>query len=129
MPRRRETAATIAARISEDVRALNYATLPGDGFPGLDWPADASDTIAAVAEAVARLPQALGQIADFLTTQKRRPGLADRFSRYAGRPREAVDAACTALRAAATETGRVQVRLAKAHNATAGLSIDDPGNR
>jgi len=42
-------ATTIAGRIADDVRALNYTTLPREGFPGLDWPEDASDTIAALA--------------------------------------------------------------------------------
>jgi|GEM_PF-4339017 len=125
----REDAATIAARIAEDVRALNYATLPHEGFPGLVWPVDAHNTIGALMTAVGRLPQALGQISAFLAAQKRRPGLADRYSEFAGRPYAAIDVARADLDAAARTADRVHLRLEAAHNASAGLSIDDPDNR
>jgi hypothetical protein len=126
---RREDAATIAARISEDVRALIYATLPHEDYPGLDGPVDAHTTIGALREAVGRLPQALDQIAAFLATQARRPGLADDFSRYRGNPGRAVTQTAAALRDTAGPLGLLLTRLDFAHNATAGLYITDPDGR
>lgn len=59
-------AADVAAEISEQVRALNYATLPADGFPGLTWVADVYEVLAALREAANRLQQSVMQSGSFL---------------------------------------------------------------
>jgi hypothetical protein len=125
-PARRQAAAMIAARIAEDMRALNHATLPHDGFPGLAGPADAHNTIGALETAIARMPQALGQIRAFLLTQDRVPRLADDFSRFAGQPHAAIAHTVALLGQAGACLRPVEHALDRAHNATAGLYIAGP---
>jgi len=123
---RRDAAATIARRISEDVRALNYATLPADSYPGLDGPVDVHNTIGALMEAAGRLPQALDQLAAFLVTQAGQPGLADDFSRYKGDPDRAIRESSKALRQPRHLVG-LRTDLDFAFNATSGLYVRDAG--
>lgn len=54
-----------ARRLSETARDLNYATLPADDFPGLEWPSDAYEVIGALAEVARRLTQATEQVGRF----------------------------------------------------------------
>jgi hypothetical protein len=67
----------IASAMAEEARALNDRTLTADAFP---YPADVSDTAAAIAAVVQRLPQALQQLEAGLKTldEEDRIRLADR---------------------------------------------------
>lgn len=54
-------AAGIAQDMAELARELNYATLPQEGYPGLEYPADVYEVIASLKVTLQRLPQALAQ--------------------------------------------------------------------
>jgi hypothetical protein len=121
------SAADIARRLSDDARALNYATLPFSGYPGLEWPSDAYETLGALAEATRRLVQATDQIAAFLREQKSRPGLVD-VDAHGGRsrPDQAVAMAISELGNAAIQLGRAARTLDRAQQETSGLAVDTP---
>ncbi|SBW21066.1 hypothetical protein FDG2_1882 [Candidatus Protofrankia californiensis] len=123
--RRPESAATIACRIAEDVRTLNHVTLPVDGYPGLEYPADVYTVLAGLGAALASLPQALSQLTRFLHAQARRPELYDTGSRFAGRPADAVAAASRALAAADQPLRLAATLLDQAQQDVAGLGIHD----
>lgn len=57
--------AALASAAAEAIRALNHATLGGDG---LGQPADAYQVLGELSLAAARLPQLLGQVGTWLAT-------------------------------------------------------------
>jgi hypothetical protein len=115
----------LARHLDEVVRALNYATRPGDRR--LDNVPDAYDVLGALREATAKLPQALGQIAAILHHQERANQLdAARGFPYAGDPRTAIVMATVALRDAAGATASASTALSQAQTAISGLSHTEP---
>jgi hypothetical protein len=54
---------------SEAIRALNHATQPADGFPGLSSTVDAYRLLGALQELADRMPQLLEQISAYLQRQ------------------------------------------------------------
>ena len=68
-PHSPERTRRIADTAAEAVRALNYATLPGQG--GLTYPGDAYDLLAALGTLAERLPQLCQQVARWLTDEQR----------------------------------------------------------
>ncbi|AEH08754.1 hypothetical protein [Candidatus Protofrankia datiscae] len=124
--RRRPVSATeIARQIAEDVRALNYATLPADGYPGLAFPGDVYDVLGALGPAVVSLTQGLNQLATFLQGQARRPGLHDTSSPFAGRPTNAITAATVSLATANQSLRSAAALLGQAQQDIAGLAVLD----
>jgi hypothetical protein len=64
-----DAARAVADSASEAIRALNHATLPADGYPGLQYPADAYYLLGALNQLVTRIPQLLEQTSAFLQRQ------------------------------------------------------------
>lgn len=54
-------ASEAAQEAADAIKALNYATLPHDGYPGLESPSDVYDVIGSLKVALQRMPQALQQ--------------------------------------------------------------------
>ena len=54
-------ASEIAYKAADLIRGLNYSTLPYEGYPGLENPADVYDVIGALEILAQRAPQALSQ--------------------------------------------------------------------
>lgn len=118
-------AVQLARHLDEVVRALNYATRPGDRR--LDNVPDAYDVLGALREATAKLPQALGQIAAVLHHQERAGQLhAGSGFPHAGDPRTAIVMATVALRDAAGATASASTALGQAQTAVSGLSHAEP---
>lgn len=82
------TPAGLADTAAEAVRALNHATIRGT--TGLVHPTDAYDVLGNLALLAARLPQALGQVQDYLddATEAGRVAIVD--GEHAGDPIAAV---------------------------------------
>lgn len=119
------TALRIARHLAEVVRALNYATRPGDGR--LDNGPDAYSVIGALREAMAKLPQACGQLAALLHAHDSEGGLrAERGFAHAGDPRQAVVTAAAMLGDAADASARASGALGRAQSAISGLSHGEP---
>lgn len=68
-PHSPERTRQLADTAAEAVRALNYATLPGQG--GLTYPGDAYDLLAGLGTLAERLPQLCQQVARWLTDEQR----------------------------------------------------------
>lgn len=84
---------------SEAIRAANHATINRQPVPGLTAAAEASDTVAALAELARRLPQLCEQLADILTIADQQgtlTGPAMAPTSAAGDLREAAGIASTA---------------------------------
>ncbi|MCW2597572.1 MAG: hypothetical protein JWP39_3460 [Jatrophihabitans sp.] len=92
-----EDARALADDASQTIRALNLATLPADGCPGLVHPTDAFDVIGALAELARRLPQLLEQVSAFLQRQLQFDLVAVDDGDFAGDPLGAIGTAAHAL--------------------------------
>ena len=64
-----KTASEAAQGAADAIRALNYATLPHEGYPGLEYPSDVYDVIGSLKTALQRMPQALQQSSLWLGEQ------------------------------------------------------------
>ena len=64
-----KTASEAAQEAADAIRALNYATLPHEGAPGLEFPSDVYDVIGSLKNALQRMPQALQQCSLWLGEQ------------------------------------------------------------
>jgi hypothetical protein len=106
--------------LAEAVRVLNYATL-GD-VPGLDCPADAYTLFGALYTATSRLPQLLGQIADFLDDQLAGGNLADDHQRD---PSRLIRSAMTHLQYAQVAAHDVTGRLRAAQADVSGIYLKE----
>lgn len=130
MTGRREAApnaADLAQQVAEMVRGLNHATLPADGFPGLEYPGDAERVLGWLAGAVRRLGQTVEQVAGFLYVQRDRVGLVDSSAAYAGQPSLAVAVAIETLLERVTGPLSLAGRyLEDARRATSGLAVELP---
>lgn len=115
----------IADAISQAMRMLNYATHHGDG---LAYPADVSSVFAALAEALARLPQALGQMSGWIVGGSLTGRIQEdpETGPYSGD----TAAAARALASVCIEAGHVANKLSgllsEAQNKTANLAHVEP---
>lgn len=127
-------AADVAAEIADEIRALNYATSPVEGYPGLTWVADVYDLVGALAAGSARLQQSLGHAAAFLVQAIDRGGLvnAGTFPESPD-PDTAITNACAGLYEAERLTGELAQLLDRSAQAIAWVAHasgpQDHGNR
>ena len=94
-----EQTRAIAHGIREAARLLNYATSPESS--GLGYPSDVYDVLGTLSSAVALLPQALGQMSEWIRTEVD-AGHAQENADY-GRYGGDADAAARALASVTTE--------------------------
>lgn len=119
-------ARAIADSASEAIRALNHATLPADGFTGLEHPSDVYHLLGAVHQLAIRLPQLLTQASAFLQRQLQYDAIAVDDGPFAGDPLGAVGTASYALEGAATSAAqRLAAAVDYAHEAIAFTSARD----
>lgn len=117
------SAAALARHLDDVVRALNYATRPGD--PRLGNVPDAYAVLGALHEAMAKLPQACTQIAAGLHRHESTGWLrAEQRWPHAGQPREAVIHAAALLGDAAEASATAAESFGRAQAAISGLSHD-----
>jgi hypothetical protein len=119
------TPAGLADQAAEAVRALNHATIGGTG---LVHPADAYDVLGALALLAARLPQALGQVQNFLddATEAGRVSIVD--GEHAGDPVAAVTTCAHHLDAAILAARRLHDALEAAAASVCWAAATDPGS-
>lgn len=113
-----------ADRAAEAVRLLNYLTLPGDGYPGLRYPADAYDIIGGVKVMAQRLPQLLTQVAGWLEAEQKAGRIAHDSG---GSAQQSVTTTCSRLAGAAAAAETVADLLASAQNEASHLKAADVG--
>ena len=114
-------AVVIARQIDELVRALTYATRTPD--TRLEFAADVYEVLGSLHAALTTLPQACGQLADFLARHDAAGALrAERGFPHAGRPALAVEAATFKLGQAAVAANVTATALNRAQEAISGLS-------
>lgn len=117
------TPAALADTAAEAVRVLNHATIRG---AGLVHPADAYDVLGALALLAARLPQALGQVQDFLdrATEHGRVQIVD--GEHRGDPVAAVTTCAHHLDTATTAAQRLHEALDAARAAITWAAATGP---
>lgn len=121
----RVTAVQIARELDELARALNYATLPGR--TRLEYAADVYEVLGSLRAALAKLPQACGQLADFLARQHGDGALrAEQGFPHAGDPAAAVHAGRASLSQAAIAANVAATVCGRAQEAISGLSNVEP---
>jgi hypothetical protein len=108
------------------VRALNHRTHPADRYPGLRYPGDFDAVLGALAAAAEGLPQAVGQLVQFLEWEAEAGRVVATSGAFAGD----VPAAATAaewLDQAAALAAQLSQALRNAQLAAGGLaaSVDD----
>lgn len=91
------SAAALAGEIAEQVRALNHATLPAEGYPGLVWVADVYEVLNALREAANRLQQTALQTGAFLAHAADTAQLGVDAGPFVGNPDAAMHQACSGL--------------------------------
>lgn len=112
------SASEIAYEAANLIRALSYATLPYEGYPGLENPADVYDVIGALEILAQRAPQALQQVSGWLQDQHN----AGNVGHASGEdPYPYVTRTCAALIRAADGFVQAQQALHDAHIAASGL--------
>ncbi len=120
------TAVLVARQLEELARALNYATRTAG--PRLEYAADVYEVLGSLHAALAKLPQACGQLADFLARHDSAGAFrAERGFPHAGRPTLAVEAASFKLGQAAAAANVTATALGRAQEAISGLSHAEPG--
>jgi hypothetical protein len=70
-----EQVAAAASIVAELVRRLNHATSSATAAPALPTPQAADQVVSALADAVERMPQLCGQLADLMDRLAAKPGL------------------------------------------------------
>lgn len=122
------TAAHTAAEIAERVRALNVATRPTEGCPGVSRVADVRDVLDSLRLATVRMQQTFVQSSAFLGHAADRGGLTLTAGRFAGEPDVAIARARAALREAERLGGELALLLDHAAHALEGVSHRDTGS-
>jgi hypothetical protein len=120
----RPSPATLAGDAAEGIRSLNHATFPGSGQ--LTWPVDAYDVIASLSLLAARLPQAFGQLDQFLTGEVDAGRVVVAGGDYADDPQAAAAVASHWLDHARTNAAALHHALDAAQQAVAFMSASDP---
>lgn len=119
------TAVLVARQLDELTRVLNYATRAAG--PRLECAADVYEVLGSLHAALAKLPQACGQLADFLARHDSAGALrAERGFPHAGRPTLAVEAATFKLGQAAVAANVTAAAFGRAQEAISGLSHVEP---
>ena len=114
-----KTASEAAQEAADAIRALNYATLPHEGAPGLEFPSDVYDVIGSLKTALQRMPQALQQCSLWLGEQN----AAGKVGRAGGGdPGPDVGNTRYVLDTAATMADELAAMLNKGHSAGAYLT-------
>ena len=117
------TPGALADAAAEAIRALNHATIGGGG---LVHPADAYDVLGALATLAARLPQALGQVQDFLDDATEHGRIAVVDGEHAGDPIAAVTTCAHHLDHAAAAAHRLHEALDAARAAITWTAATEP---
>ena len=113
-----KSASEIAYEAAEAMRALNYSTLPHEGYPGLEGPADVYDVIGGLLTLTQREEQAVRQIRQWLDDQHE----AGKIAHASGAdPRGDVQATRLALGRAWDALAKAAEWLDVAHNRGSGL--------
>ena len=115
-----DAAKDAASRVAETVRLLNYLTLPQDGTPGLNWPADVYDIVAGMRRSAEMSPQMLSQMSGWLWDQERQ----GRIASDSGDSFEVTLEARTALAEAETLAGLYGEALARVHNSLSSVKAN-----
>lgn len=119
------TAVVLARQIDELTRALNYATRAAG--PRLEYAADVYEVLGSLHAALTKIPQACGQLADFLRRQDAAGSLrSERGFPHAGHPTVAVEAATFKLGQAAVAANVTATAFGRAQEAISGLSHAEP---
>lgn len=120
-------ARVLADAASEAIRALNHATLPGNGFLALCYPCDAYDMLDALQQLAGRLPQLLAQISVFLRRQLQHDVIAIDGGEHRGDPLAAIATATSELEQGAVVAAlRLAACLGAAHEAIAFAAYTGP---
>jgi len=125
-----EQVAAAASLVAELVRRLNHATSTATAAPTLPTPQDADQVVSALDDAVKRMPQLCGQLADLMDRFAATPGLvADALGPTPpdGAPGIA-RAASYSLRCAQMRLAAVASDLRVAGRSTARLYFDNPND-
>lgn len=110
----------LADNAAEAIRALNHATLPADGFPGLQHPCDAYYLLGALQQLAFRLPQLLAQLSAYLQRELQYDAIAFADGPFIGDPFGAVGTASHALEDIAVRAARtLATAVNTAHEAIA----------
>lgn len=96
----------IADEASDAVRGLNHATHPADGFPGLEYPANAYYLLGVLSQLASRVPQLIEQISAFLQCQLQHNVIAIDDGQYRDDPLAAVGTASHLLEGQAATAAR-----------------------
>jgi hypothetical protein len=117
------TAVGVARQLDEIAHALTYATLPRAAR--LEHASDVYEVLGSLNAALAKLPQACGQLASFLERQQSAGVLrAEHGFPHAGRPSVAVAEAAFKLGHAAVAANVTATAFGRAQTAISGLSHD-----
>lgn len=119
-----DPAATCAKNAAEAIHDLNYATMPWDGYPGLEFTSDVYRTLGSLAHMAGLLPQALGQLVSWLDKQNA-SGLI-RIDAGHGELADAIDRASFALGTASGIAMNLCDALNSASAATTWMADNDP---
>ncbi|MGQ0631497.1 MAG: hypothetical protein ACT4P1_10670 [Sporichthyaceae bacterium] len=123
----RLTAVLLARQLDELARALNYATRAAG--PRLEYASDVYEVLRSLRAALTKLPQACGQLADFLRRQDAAGTLrAERGFPHARRPDVAVANAAFNLGQAAVAANVTATALGRAQETISGLSHNELEN-
>lgn len=116
----------IADEAAEAIRALCHATLPADGFPGLEYPVDAYHVLGSLELLASRLPQLLTQLAAFLQRELQADLVTIAGGEFYGDPLGAIGTASEELEGVAVQTARqLAEAIDAAQQAIAFASVTD----
>lgn len=114
-----EALRTILAAAADCIRAANHQSLPREGAPGLEQPADVYDAIGNLTVLAGRLPQLFRQLSLWLGEQN----AAGKVACDTGQDPGSCVADVRGLLDAAEEcAGELRAILNRAHNASSGLN-------
>ena len=121
--------AHVAACWRQAVRVLNHATLPQDGFPGLQRPQDVFAVVRGLKIGALELGQTFEQLDAYLAGELQQGRLDVRGGPYDGNPLGSVSHAVQALTQAQGAVRALYEALAEAETGTIGLTGDAPADR
>jgi hypothetical protein len=107
--------------LAEAFHVLNYATLPHEGAPGLEYPSDVYSLLGALYTGTERLPQLMAQLTGFLDGQGDSGTLADDRGRAPGTQ---IAQASYHLGEAHTCAQEMTTALKRAQSAISGLYVE-----
>jgi hypothetical protein len=120
--------AHVAACWRQAVRVLNHATLPQDGFPGLQRPQDVFAVVRGLKIGAQELGQTFEQLDAYLAGELQHGRLDVQGGLYDGDPFGSVSHAVQALTQAQGAARALYEALAQAEAAVIGLTSDSPAD-